>query len=60
MNDREKKLKPLDRHLRRKRGLSFSYLMTVALMVWVIFVAMKFDSQGKGAPTDPIFETVGH
>ena len=48
MNEEEKYGKPLDQHIPRKRGLSFSYLVTVGLMAVVIFVSIVHYGQKKG------------
>ena len=60
MKNDEKNLKPEDPHVPRKRGLSFSYMVTVVLMVLVIFVAMKYEGQSKGAPADPVIQAGTH
>jgi hypothetical protein len=48
MNEEEKYGKPVDRHTPPKRGISFSYLVTVGLMAVVIFVAIVHYGQKKG------------
>jgi hypothetical protein len=60
MKDEEKDLKALYPPPRRKRGISFSYWVTVGLMVLVIFVAMKYEGQGKGGSVHSTFEDQGH
>ncbi len=60
MKDEEKDLKPLYPPPRRKRGVSFSYWATVGLMILVIFVAMKYEGQGKSGPVDSTLDHQGH
>ncbi len=60
MKDEEENLGLLDRKVPRKRGLSFSYLVTVALMILVLFAGVKYYSEGKGAPADPVTQSGTH
>jgi hypothetical protein len=56
MNEQDKNLRPVAPAPPRKRRVSFTYLVTVALVVIVVFVAIKYYSQGMGAPVDPYLD----
>ncbi len=56
MPPQKEKLRPEDENLPPKRRFNFHYLATVALVLIVLFVAVKYYNQGIGMPVDPYLE----